>query len=49
MLHKFGTVSDPMMAQIQQIMFLKNLSMLGGALPISQFGAGPSSLDTQGP
>ena len=49
MMHKFWAVSDPMMAQIQQIMFLKNLSMLGGALPISQFGAGSSSLDTQRP
>jgi uncharacterized membrane protein YphA (DoxX/SURF4 family) len=26
-------------------MFLKNLSMLGGALLISQFGAGPVSID----
>ena len=38
MLHKFWTVQDPMMAQIQMILFMKNVSMLGGALLVSQFG-----------
>jgi len=47
MMHKFWTVTDPMMAQIQMILFMKNISMLGGALLISQFGAGPLSLDTR--
>jgi putative oxidoreductase len=47
MLHKFWTVADPMMAQIQMILFMKNISMLGGALLISQFGAGPFSLDAR--
>lgn len=47
MMHKFWAVSDPMMYQIQFIMFMKNLSMLGGALLISQFGAGPFSLDAR--
>jgi len=28
-------------------MFLKNVTMLGGALLISQFGAGPLSLDAR--
>ena len=32
---------------MRMIMFLKNLSMLGGALLISQFGAGPWSLDAR--
>lgn len=41
MMHKFWTVTDPMMAQLQMMMFMKNISMLGGALLISQFGAGP--------
>jgi putative oxidoreductase len=45
MMHKFWTVTDPMMAQIQMILFMKNVSMLGGALLISQFGAGPFSLE----
>jgi putative oxidoreductase len=47
MMHKFWTVTDPMMAQIQMILFMKNVSMLGGALLISQFGAGPYSLDAR--
>lgn len=47
MMHKFWTVGDPMMAQIQMIMFMKNIAMLGGALLISQFGAGPLSLDAR--
>jgi putative oxidoreductase len=48
MMHKFWTVQDPMMAQIQMILFMKNVSMLGGALLISEFGAGPFSLDARG-
>lgn len=44
-LHAFWNVSDPMMHGIQQIMFMKNVSMLGAALPITQFGAGPWSVD----
>jgi putative oxidoreductase len=47
MLHKFWTLSDPMMFQMQFIMFMKNVSMLGGAMLISQFGAGPWSLDAR--
>ena len=46
-MHNFWAVKDPMMAQIQMVMFLKNLSMLGGALLISRFGAGPWSLDAR--
>ena len=47
MLHNFWAVKDPMLAQMQLAMFMKNLSMLGGALLISQFGAGPLSLDAR--
>jgi putative oxidoreductase len=46
-MHNFWAVKDPMMAQIQMAMFLKNLTMLGGALLISQFGAGRWSLDAR--
>ncbi len=46
-MHKFWTVTDPMMAQMQMIMFMKNISILGGALLISQLGAGPFSLDAR--
>jgi putative oxidoreductase len=45
MMHNFWAVADPQMAQLQQGMFMKNLSMLGGALLITYFGAGPLSLD----
>lgn len=48
MMHNFWAVADPMMHQMQFIMFMKNLSMLGGALFISQTGAGPWSLDARG-
>src|ERR1700675_1120378 len=48
MMHKFWGVPDPMVRQMQMIMFMKNVSMLGGALLISQFGAGPWSLDNRG-
>jgi putative oxidoreductase len=47
MLHNFWVVKDPMMAQMQQAMFMKNVAMLGGALLISYFGAGPLSLDAR--
>ena len=46
-MHKFWTVHDPVMAQTQMVMFMKNLAILGGALLISQFGAGPLSLDAR--
>ena len=46
-MHKFWGLTDPMMAQMQMINFMKNLSMLGGALLITQFGAGPLSLDAR--
>jgi len=47
MMHKFWVVPDPMMHQLQMIMFMKNISMLGGALLITQLGAGPWSLDSR--
>ncbi len=46
-MHKFWGISDPMMQQMQMAMFMKNLAMLGGALLITQFGAGPWSLDNR--
>ena len=47
MMHKFWAVQDPMMAQMHMGMFMKNVAMLGSALLISQFGAGPFSLDAR--
>jgi putative oxidoreductase len=49
MMHRFWTVHDPVMAQMQMVMFMKNISILGGALLISQFGSGPFSLDARRP
>ena len=46
-MHNFWSVKDPMMAQMQLAMFMKNVSMLGGALLITQLGAGPLSLDAR--
>jgi putative oxidoreductase len=46
-MHKFWGVADPMMAQMQMAMFMKNVAMLGGALLISQLGAGPLTLDAR--
>jgi putative oxidoreductase len=48
MMHKFWVVTDPMMYQMQFVMFMKNVSMLGGALLITQLGSGPWSLDARG-
>ena len=47
MMHRFWAVSDPMMAMMQQIMFMKNVAILGGALLVAHFGAGPVSLDAR--
>jgi putative oxidoreductase len=44
-MHKFWGIADPTMQQMQMVMFMKNLTMLGGALLITQFGSGPWSLD----
>lgn len=45
LMHNFWGVPDPMAARMQQIMFMKNLSMIGAALLIAYFGAGPLSID----
>ena len=45
MMHNFWAVSDPATWQIEKMMFMKNVTMLGGALLISHYGAGPLSLD----
>lgn len=45
MMHAFWNVTDPSMQQMQWANFMKNVSMLGGALLITQVGAGPLSVD----
>jgi putative oxidoreductase len=44
-MHNFWSISDPVAKSMQQIMFMKNLSMLGAALLIVYFGSGPLSVD----
>jgi len=48
-MHNFWTVTDPMMHQMQMIQFMKNLSLIGGALLILFYGAGPNSMDLKRP
>jgi putative oxidoreductase len=45
-MHDFWNAT-PQMAMMQQINFEKNLSMLGGAIFLMYFGAGPLSLDAR--
>jgi putative oxidoreductase len=45
MMHAFWRLQDPSMIHVQQAMFAKNLSMLGAALLLTQFGGGPISFD----
>jgi len=47
MIHNFWAMTDPNMAQVNQIMFMKNVSMLGAAFLITHFGAGPLSMDSR--
>lgn len=47
MMHNFWAVHDPMMAQMQQVMFMKNVALIGGAFLLMYFGAGPLSLDAR--
>ena len=44
-LHRFWAVADPMMMKMQMAMFMKNIALVGGALIIAYFGAGPLSID----
>ncbi len=45
MMHRFWGVPDPMMAMMQKVNFMKNMSMTGAALLIAYLGSGPLSLD----
>jgi putative oxidoreductase len=49
MLHRFWTIDDPQLSLMQRIMFMKNVSMLGGAMILAYFGAGPISFDARHP
>lgn len=47
MMHAFWGIADPAMAQMQMIHFMKNLSLIGGALLLAFYGAGPISIDNR--
>lgn len=47
MMHRFWAATDPMQAQLHMVMFMKNLALIGGAILIGYFGAGPVSLDAR--
>jgi putative oxidoreductase len=47
LMHNFWAFADPAMRQMQMANFMKNLSMVGAALLIAYFGAGPMSLDAR--
>src|SRR5580698_7001494 len=42
-MHAFWAETDPAAVMMQQVMFMKNVSMLGAALMITYLGAGPVS------
>jgi putative oxidoreductase len=44
-MHNFWAIADPAAAQLQQINFMKNMALLGGAFLITWFGARPVSVD----
>jgi putative oxidoreductase len=48
-MHRFWAIGDPQLALMQRIMFMKNVSMLGGAMILAYFGAGPISFDAHHP
>jgi len=45
MLDRFWAMHDPLMARMHMALFMENVALIGGALLISQFGAGPFSVD----
>jgi putative oxidoreductase len=44
-MHAFWAESDPIMFQMQEVHFMKNLALIGAALLITYFGSGPVSFD----
>lgn len=43
-MHPFWSIQDPMQQQLNMILFMKNISMIGAALLIFYFGSGPLSI-----
>jgi putative oxidoreductase len=47
MMHNFWAVTDPTMHQLQMVMFMKNVALVGAALTFAVHGAGAYSLDAR--
>ena len=45
LMHDFWNVVDPATVALQQAMFMKNASLVGGTLLVMYWGSGPYSLD----
>lgn len=44
-MHRYWTFADPVARDFQELMFMKNLALLGAALLLTHFGSGPMSMD----
>ncbi len=44
-MHSFWSMTDPMMTQLNMVMFMKNMGLAGASLIFFYFGTGPLSLD----
>ncbi|WP_306349753.1 DoxX family protein [Flavobacterium sp. '19STA2R22 D10 B1'] len=44
-INSFWKIDDPMLHQLESLTFMKNMSIIGGALMIAYFGSGPYSID----
>ncbi|MGB9701646.1 MAG: DoxX family protein [Candidatus Kapaibacteriota bacterium] len=44
-MHSFWSMTDPMMSQLNMVMFMKNMGLAGASLIFFYFGTGPLSLD----
>lgn len=45
LMHDFWNVADPQLAQNEMTQFMKNLTIIGGALLLTFYGSGPVSID----
>ena len=46
-MHRYWIFDDMVVRDMQQLMFMKNMALLGAALMITHFGSGPLSMDNQ--
>ena len=46
-MHRYWIFDDLLVRDMQQLMFIKNMALLGAALLITHFGSGPLSMDSR--